>query len=503
MYNVIIVDDEPVIRCGLKSLCNWVELNLNLIGDYPNGEEALKAVENKQLDILITDIKMPLMDGITLTKKALELFPHLKVILISSYNDFEYVREGLKLGAVDYLLKHTLEPEEIKQLVDRCTKEIEEENKVKKRLQLYDRTVEDKERKQLESSLKRYLFNYEELEDRHWLAIQRTMVYGMIDHIEELIQHSGQAYLILLMEQIKEYYYNFMDGICFSVGESEIIFIMEHGRETFLQVNQLKEHLEKQFDISLSFGIHTGSNIRECYEKSRIACHYRFYEGVGCIHTYKPFAMVENHLEKLDVLIDKLEPSVDIDHFLSCIERRWSEQRLDPDAIRQEACRILCKLFSEKGNAYSLLEKFEVLKQAETVSQLIHKMHQLIKEYEDTAKLFPQQRFSDNQLIKHAIVYIHGHYTGELTLQDVANHVHVSKNYFSIFFKKQTGQNFSDYVTQLRVQKAKDLLKDTELKVYEVAAHSGFNDVKYFSKLFKKMTGLSPVDYRLKKKSIL
>lgn len=106
---VLIVDDEPIIRNGLKNFINWDEQGLTLVGDCANGLEAFERLRSQPIDILITDIKMPVMDGLELTRKALEVNPLTKVILISSYNEFEYVREGMKQGAVDYLLKPSLE----------------------------------------------------------------------------------------------------------------------------------------------------------------------------------------------------------------------------------------------------------------------------------------------------------------------------------------------------------------------------------------------------------
>ncbi|MGO4374365.1 response regulator, partial [Paenibacillus sp. MCAF20] len=118
--HVLIVDDEPIIRNGLKSFIDFGGLGLILEGDCANGKEALGVLREKPIDILVTDIKMPVMDGLELTRQALAINPSIKIILISSYNEFEYVREGMKQGAIDYLLKPTLEAEELIAVLQRC-----------------------------------------------------------------------------------------------------------------------------------------------------------------------------------------------------------------------------------------------------------------------------------------------------------------------------------------------------------------------------------------------
>jgi two-component system response regulator YesN len=147
MYRVLIVDDEPVIRNGIHSFIDWQHEGMLSEDDCANGVEALAALENRSIDILITDIKMPLMNGIQLMEQAIQLYPSLKVILISSYNDFEYVREGLKLGAVDYLLKPTMEPEELLAVLKRCIAMLEEERRKESELNQYQQGAIYRERK--------------------------------------------------------------------------------------------------------------------------------------------------------------------------------------------------------------------------------------------------------------------------------------------------------------------------------------------------------------------
>ncbi len=155
--NVLIVDDEPIIRNGLKSFIDWEEHGLALVGDCANGLEALELLRSRPVDILITDIKMPVMDGLELTRNALEVNPQMKVVLISSYNEFDYVREGMKHGAVDYLLKPSLEAEELIAVLDRCKEMLLENRRQAIQKQQFDEQLTLLERRRSEQEMKRLL----------------------------------------------------------------------------------------------------------------------------------------------------------------------------------------------------------------------------------------------------------------------------------------------------------------------------------------------------------
>ncbi len=506
VYNVIIVDDEPVIRFGLKASVNWDQEGLCLLGDFPNGEEALKVMEQHKIDILITDIKMPVMDGLALTKKALERFPTLKVVLVSSYTDFEYVREGLKLGAVDYVLKPTLEPEEFSGLIRKCVKLIEEEQTVEEKLQLINQAAFLKEQKSLEQIMKRVILqdlepiNFQE--QFAWLQGSLLIITMRLNRAEEIEEQFGFLFQTMILEDIQDLFYeNVNQGICFPVAETEMLFLMQINAEPYKVLETLKTEIEQETNLSFSFGYEVISDVsvvKEGVEKSRVACNQHFFYECQHIFRYQSFPKENAIPLRLDEFHQFLLPYDErrLTAFLQNRCKEWELGRLEPSEIKKEACEIVSHLFLKQLKWELLFEKCEQLKKAETLVQLQQILFQQIAEYD---YLIPQnQTFSqgENQVITKALEYIHKHYTEELTLQTVAGHIHMSRNYFSVLFKRHIGQNFIDYVIDLRIKKAKELLRNTSLKVYEVADQSGFKDVKYFSKLFKKLTGISPADFR-------
>lgn len=515
MYRVLIVDDEPVIRNGIHAFVDWDKEGMSADDDCSNGVEALAVLESGTVDILITDIKMPLMNGIELMEQALRLNPGLKVILISSYNDFEYVREGLKLGAVDYLLKHTLEPEDLLAVLRRCVSLLEEERRKESELNRYQEGAIYRERKSLEQEIKRLIVQEQgsllsSMRAPAWLEHRYTCVYLMLDGAEEWTENHGYLYGQLLLEELQEIFYTQVDeGAALLASESSMFLIFpDNEGETERLLFQLRQLLSKWgVTASIGFTIEQGIvNILKGYADSRAACGRRFFEGLG-----GQYGAAEVGDSNGTTLTDTQEnqdwtPFFEIirngDPVSLAIEfasERWKCGVLDPEQVKQEACELLTGAYRLQADAESLLpERLDLLRRAETLEQLAS---YLFTQLEEIGKpLLPKQ--TDNgyggEMIANALKYMADHYTENLTLQSVADNVHLSKSYFSLLFKKQTGRNFIDYLIELRIREAKRLLAENDSRIYDVAAGAGFNDVKYFSKVFKKETGLTPLEYREK-----
>lgn len=506
MYNVVIVDDEPVIRFGLKASINWEEEGLHLLGDYPNGYEAFEEIKNHHVDIVITDIKMPIMDGITFMKKTLEIFPKAKVIFVSSYNDFEYVREGLMLGAVDYVLKPTLEPDEFLEVIRKCKAKLNEEEHIKEKLTLLNETESRNERKIMELEVKKILQSGSEtyqLEERNsfiqkpWIIVHSTM-----RHVKKLEDKYGIYYKSFVLDDIhEEYYKHFLEGICIPIADNEMIFLHPISIDPIQFIKKLKQFIEKETNTQFLFGYEVIHSINELilgFQKSMEASKRGFFNPDESIFSYQPKTEFAYKKLKVEELRQFLLP-YDEQKATRFIEQRYELWRMDetnPLDSKDEACEIITHLFTDKIEMSILLEKCLLIKNTENIDELIQTLISSIQDLDTRLSQQSEMISSDNELIEHALQYIHLNYSKELTLQNVADHIHISRNYFSILFKKQLNQNFIDYVIDLRIKKAKELLMNTKMKVYEVARDSGFKDVKYFSKLFKKMTGFSAGDYR-------
>ncbi|MGM0844938.1 MAG: response regulator transcription factor [Bacillota bacterium] len=508
MFNVMIVDDEPIIRFGLKSSIDWEKENLKMVGDYSNGQQALDAMEKDvEVDILITDIKMPVMDGITLMKKALEKNPKLKIVLVSSYNEFEYVREGLTHGAVDYILKPTLEPETFLATVKKCVDKIEEDQQMKMKLEYANKSTDTAKRRKMEQEMKRILLKHNEkvksesvlrmFEDPH------TIVLLKMKEMDKVEEDFGFLYNSLIFEEIQERFYLEMnEGICFLIGDSELIFFLKKTSDSLSLTNMIKEKIEKETSIGIIYGydvVHRVEDLANGYYRAHSACRRYFFHSEKEVFKYRPDMtqgvepLSEQGLEGLLLPFDESS----VDKFLDDRFLVWNSEDMKPSAIKKEAGRILKTLFMKKVDLPILMEKIAIIEASATLEEVWKSTREGLQTCSLLLVNGDSKPNIDNELLDKALRYIHANYTEELTLQSVADHIHISRNYFSILFKRLMNQNFIDYVIELRVKKAKELLRQTSLKVYEVAGNAGFNDVKYFSKLFKKVTGHSPGDYRL------
>jgi two-component system, response regulator YesN len=505
VYNVMIVDDEPIIRFGLKSSIDWEDKNLHLIGDFSNGKQALDAMESTGLvDILITDIKMPVMDGITLMKKALQMNPKLKVVLVSSYNEFEYVREGLTHGAVDYILKQTLEPEQFSKTIHKCIDKILEEEKVTEQLDHAEQANKINERRKTEQSIKRILLrkdhslsSRERVESLH---MPQLLILGSIKDLDRLQDELGFLYKNLIIEEIQERFYRETeDGYCFPIGENELIFFLGNMEEPRDTVNKLKQRIEKETALKLVFSYAVVSDtgkLVDGYHHASLAGEQYFFQRQTEIFPYEEGKKMLQEPLSLEEIKARIHGEDALEKFLEVRFARWKEEDMHPDAIKKEAGEILKALYWNKVDIGVVMDYISKMESSETLEELTGLFHAAKNECDMFLESESKHPHTDNELLDKALAYIHEHFTQEMTLQHVADHIHISRNYFSILFKRFMKINFIDYVIGLRINKAKELLSHTSLKVYEVAGESGFNDVKYFSKLFKKITGLSPGDYR-------
>jgi len=508
MWQAIIVDDEPIIRFGIKASIDWQQEGIEIVADCANGAEALQLIQQKTIDILITDIKMPIMDGLALTRHALEHNANMKVILVSSYNDFDYVREGLKLGVVDYILKHTLEPEELLTVITRCKTQLEQEKRGSTRISALKMNGLIDQRRHFENKLKHYIIQSAvQLADSdypEWINSNYTAFCIRLNAVSAIEEKHGYLYKSILLEQFADALYGEVpQGLVIQTAENELFFLMptplDNNQPVELIQRGLKKLLEEDHTISVIIGYAEGDkgiDVRQVFEFSKKACERGFFEGSGIYHYHDGIVVQRQGVNLPDLF--QTEGTYSEGSFQELINTwysDWAEGGCEPRFLKEQACRVISMKYKHNIDPHVLVETFDRMFKTETFAELCETLKLSIVELRKT-RLESIELGITHHPIDQALDYINRNYLEAMTLQQVADAVHVSKNYLSLLFKKVTGQNFIDYLIMLRVQKAKEMLTGTSLKVYEVAEKSGFNDVKYFSKLFKKMTGYTPVDYR-------
>lgn len=381
MIKLLIVDDEKLLRKGFIHMTDWTSHGYCIVGEAGNGEEALQAIEAVGPDIVVTDIKMPGMDGIELIRAIKSDYPHIKVIVLSSYSDFPYVKESLQLGAADYILKASMSFDEVLRALEKLTDKSEE--------QPVSQACEDP---QFKSANER-----------------------------------GDSF--------------------YDIGK---------GRSA----EAIKE------DEAISIGSWRWKEIRPFVEAGELDALYDVIRAtvLGQVEqgqAPEPYELRKSLVELGYMIIHKLD------------EAGWN-----PNELQQQKL----SLFRSIESAASFEDCMDAFKE---VLAAIHRF-QSSNGYWKT-NLSPT--------VKAVINYIHQHYAEPgLSLSEAARRFHLNKSYLSQLFKQQVGENFQNYVTRIRMDKAKELLRQNE-PVNEVGFAVGIDNISYFSQLFKRWVGVSPSDY--------
>ncbi|MCM3630732.1 response regulator transcription factor [Paenibacillus glycanilyticus] len=530
MYTILLVDDEAVVREGIRERIPWGELGFNCVADCENGVQALDEIERLRPHIVLTDINMPFMDGLALSREVMERYPDTKVVILTGYDDFEYAQQALKLKVKDFILK-PVTAAELSAMLHKLRLELDEEKKER----------EDLARLQSQLHESMPLLKERFLERLSTMALSEREIASRLSYFQ--LQLGGPCYLGLAIdtdrleeqtgadtdrELLRFAVYNIAHEIIsgepgaavFRSREERVMAILGGERDEPLQekAQELAEKIRQlavQFlKLTVSVGIGTSvqgyTRIRESCKAAVAALDYRLVLGdnsvISILDMEKRQSSPAGHPAEFDRELiagiktgtaDEVERAIEalIRHNkaeLTSIDHCYLRIQKTILAVMQALGDIGCKeseVFGAGVNPMTEIYRFrtmdeigEWLKRA--CRQAVHSV---------TAARHDQCRFQ----IEAAIAYLESHYEDEeLSVKGVCKQVHMSVSYFSAAFKSHTGRTFVEYVTAIRMDKAKELLKFTSLRTYEIAARTGYSDAQYFSVLFKKHTGESPTDYR-------
>lgn len=429
MFSMLIVDDEAEIREGLASL-DWQSIGYEVAGVGTHGLEALVFLEEKPVDVILTDIRMPFMDGIQLLEAAKKKYPFIKVIMLSGYNDFDYAKKAMKLGAADYLLKPTNVDELFAVFAELHRTMISE-----KQSEYRKTTLERKER--LLSQILRVQF------------------------LKELL------HALVSPEDIEQ-----------SAAEAEFLFFPESSYEVSILVLDRLRHgtsgISKKELRLITFSL--DNMLSELWEGKGLGYHYVDSETARC---YLIGANIEAETEmllvkkKLAACMGLWQSTFAISIGVAVTDIAQLHVSCSSAELALNACKENNRIC--RGNA---------IDQRAPIAALAAVLQE------------PLEPKGTHYIIEEAKKYTNQNYAKSLTLKKVAEHVHVTPNYLSSLFK-ETGENFIQYITSLRLEQAKLMLKDPKNKIYEIGEMVGYTDPAYFSEIFKKYVGKTPMEYRL------
>ena len=523
MLRVILADDEKKVILLMQKLINWQALGYEVVGVANDGLHALELVEALQPHLLITDIRMPGCDGIELIRRARELQPKLHFIVISGYRQFEYAQSALKYGVEDYLLK-PLKEEELSaillRLKDKLGQQAALEHQLKKsgerrQEQMIAKLFEAAERQQpfLSAAEVQDEFGYLFGAGSYYAALVKPDIVNLAqaqDGYPVLMQHSLEIVRREVAKLTGEYAVALRRE-----GIAVLLYLpSDQGLERKQCFTKIRKEIEKQRDL---FGeMRCSVCISSCKDKSE-----QLSQALR-----EALSLCRDRLCRVQPWRDAENDRPDFDsryQMDSAQKKRLQEttEYLDAQRFRQELEDGYRLIFSLRPLSGQMLEDwFHQVLQASIYGlqqngvldeRLLDEMEEQFWRCagpQDIYRLLEQQIVAqierlqeekssrETRPITEAKRYIQQHYQQALRLEDVSSAVGFNATYFSVLFKKETGQNFTDYLTELRINKSKELLCSDDLSIQDVAELVGYRDLKYFSRLFKKITGVSPSDYK-------
>ncbi len=537
MYKVFLVEDEIVIRDGIKNKIHWEEEGFIIVGDESDGELAYPVIIREQPDILITDIKMPFMDGLELSKLLKKDMPQLKIIIISGYSDFGYAQQAIDIGISEYLLK-PITSGKLVAAVKNAAAVIEKERKEKQILEQYQELVYQKQREK-----RKNFFNA--------LVSGNMSLSQIVEQEEELgIDMVARAFCVLLFhfkgqEDMYEYsndivqcetrmtqaLSSFPDIKVFERGMDGWAFILTGENE--LSINQLTQELCNLLiriceDKAHYFGgigrvVHRIRDLQQSYLDANSAFSLRYFESRDQFLSYNDVsnikAQVGNRINVSELNLEKLDRNL-LEEFLKRGTIPDVDEFVDSyfDGFGSNAMRSTIFRHYIIMDGYSAIIKFlkDMKYSKEKIDNCLKRMNSVIEHlagFEDCCKFYKsilkeaidlrnknsQKRYAG--LIEQAKEHINLNFAmSDLTLDQVASTVNLSPNYFSSLFNQETGMTFIEYLTDIRMEKAKDFLRCSGKKITEIGYLVGYLDSHYFSYIFKKTQNCTPSEYRLQGK---
>jgi two-component system response regulator YesN len=460
MIKVMIVDDDKLVRKGLISAMPWQDFDMVVVGEASNGEKALELLETQSVDLLLTDLAMPVMSGIELIKHVRDRFPDIYIVVLTLHQDFEYIQEVLRLGVIDYIAKVQLEKERFEEVLARIHNRIAQESI--KRPNLNENYVNDQAYALLS-------LNY--LDRDTWVEEWNKSSGKAIVEVDlnlwfwlKTEDHAKDTSLVKLIQEMKD-----------KTGWSWIQLNGLHGRNLKDVHNRLKEYREREYfydydpdsDIKAVSLWALNSNSTGGDEESleQMRGHWSAYEWI-----YQDI-LFENHLHDLK-------------------------------AIRLSQPKLI-------GLLYSLIDKWNLI--LYPVSLVKIQLEDSLDSWHHVEAWFRNTRLMirnamDKPLFSHEVMeciikaaqIAQEEMDQQITAASMAKRVNMSRSYFSQCFKEITGINFSDHLRRIRLEKAKEYLLFTNKTILWITEHVGYLDDKYFSRTFREQTGMLPSEYRQK-----
>lgn len=523
MIKILLADDEHIIKRGIREHIDWKALGAVVCAEASDGNEALQMVKEHHPHIIISDIKMPYVNGLEMMKEVKKICPDCSIIFISGHDEFSYVQKALTLGALDYILK-PIDPlylqERLKEIIESIHTRKEEQTAL-----LFSKRA--KMRQFLQSIImgnesplqirKNQLSMSEEVRQKWFYIVSLQM---------DLYYHIAEKHIEQNIDVCRRNFYHLIDvfdpSIVFRISESlssyEICLIggtLKELKEQLQQGLQGIQEKTKTLGFTVTIGVSNAvTSLKELHGAlidAQNTLELKFIKGGNAIYHAKDYEVYrstfggEQYLPDTTLLMQALkEGNIEAlkeqfetikENLLNCEEPKRSLHWLSSDVLHQiihilsERELSIDEVFDNPINQWAELGKIQ------TVQDFSERFIDQLKSV--TMYIAKRRDYHASQILDQAIGYINKNFSvNSLSLEEVSLSAGMSPCYFSVIFKQQTGKTFNRYLTDVRINTAKDLILYTDEKSYEIGPKVGYDNASYFSTVFKKTTGMSPTEYK-------
>lgn len=533
LHKILIIDDDRIIRKGLVTTIPWAEHHFQIVGEAADGERGLEIIENCRPDIVISDIKMPFLDGLDMASIVRERYPAIKFIFLTGYEDFTYAQKAIQVKAVDYLLK-PIDKKKLLEKVHKAAEEWDADNGAKQKINV------------AKPFLRQMLF-------KKLFEGQGKVAELLQEAVSLDIELTGQTFIILLIK-IDNYFYDLVEktqyikkmeylklcvyNVCEELLHRESMGgVVELERDELVMIyssndtaelagdkarvlaeeinNTVKKYCSTTLTIALGGACHEIFCIDSSYKEARCAMSYRHLIGKDKVFSILDIGSLPSDDQgvqfevKDDEVVNKIKLGLvqDALGFLDGLESEILEQNhITLIQVRLLAVKLIISLFKgaaewapkwQKGQQLNVPIYYSRINRMQTISEIMHLIRQVVCELGEfmTMKNESQRR----GVVEAVALYIEDHYAQPgLSLQEIGKYVHMNPIYISVLFKKEKNITFTDFLLQIRMKKAMEMFRCNNMKTYEVAEKIGYSSPEYFGACFKKYTGFSPIEFKHK-----
>lgn len=516
LYKAIIVEDEMFVRMGIRMSVEWEKLGVEIAGDAENGQAAWELYEKEHPDIVLTDIKMPVMTGIELIAKIRERDKRTRIVILSCLEEFSMIKEAMSLGVTDYILKLTMTQEDMVAVMDKVIGE----------LKIYDASVSageysesTTEKRLIEITHYNKTQTLQELSQTALPFDRKNMLLAVleINHMDRLQEQFHDKYgdivqysLLNIFNELLEQYMK--KGVVLSENERTYLILAGNAAKPVSMaefsldelLRAIIRTLDKYFHIRPTVAVSQMCDGLEHLHAMRLQCNevleYRYLYPSGSILKYTA-VMQQDFGQGIREILSEIQK-----HSVALSRSTDFLRGLEEEILRRPTSQTCVRLFGQMAE----LEMKETFMSDQQRLQVMRNLQESLERSEnlpDLARNYLRyvQSLSDlsvdsvvylSKPVSMAVEFIKRNYRQEIQLSDLSDYAQVSPNYICSLFKKEVGMNISKYVMEYRIKKAKVLLLTTNMKSYEIAVETGFANESYFSRSFKKMTGVSPSEFR-------